>query len=56
MHINQISSFDIRGKNRPHVNDREPHYWEANIGSGNGLGNKPLPEPTLIIFVATWHH
>ena len=28
----------------------EPHKWEVNIGSGNGLvqsGNKPLPEPIL---------
>ena len=33
------------------VNPTEPHYWEVNVGSGNGLvpsGNKPLQEPMLI--------
>ena len=33
---------------------------KVNIGSGNGLvpsGNKPLPEPMLIMFYdAIWHH
>ena len=32
------------------VNATEPHQWEVNIGSGNGLvpsGNKSLPEPML---------
>ena len=34
------------------------HWWQVNIGSGNGLvpsGNKPLPEPMLTqTYVAIW--
>ena len=37
-----------------------PHWWQVNIGSGNGLvpsGNKPLPEPMLTqIYVTIWLH
>ena len=35
----------------------EPHRWEVNYRSGNGLvpsGTKPLPEPMTQIYVITW--
>ena len=50
------------------VNATEPHYWEVNIGSGNGLlltGNKVLPEPistrSMLLYGITkvrawWYH
>ena len=42
------------------MNATEPHWWEINIGSGNGLvpsGNKPLPKPMLTqIYVPIGRH
>ena len=41
-------------------NATEPHEWEINFGSENGLvplSNKPLPETLwTLIYVATWRH
>ena len=40
------------------VNATEPHHWDVNIVSGNGLvpsGNKPLPEP-MFTQICVCHH
>ena len=40
------------------VNATEPHHWDVNIVSGNGLvpsGNKPLPEP-MFTQISGCHH
>ena len=59
MVVSKISNIQTRIKdmhfqyflwNSPQVNAINTHWFEVNIGSGNGLvpsDNKPLPEPTL---------
>ena len=45
--------------NCPEVIVIRPHWWQVNIGSGNGLvlsGSKTLFEPMLIQIYATWCH
>ena len=39
--------------NWPELSAKEPHWWQVNSGSGNGLllsDNKPLPKPVLVQF------
>ena len=58
--IIQKSSFSSLWEIVLQGNATEPHKWEVNIGSGDGLvppGTKPLPEPMLTkIYVAICHH
>ena len=56
----QCSSLGSRCEHFSQANATNPHKWQVNIGSDNGLvpsGNKPLPEPMLTcIYDAMWCH